>query len=144
MSLSRFVFMASALLSLSAFAQAKAAPKAEEKKAAEKKDELSPQFATTVDTLVKYGHAKKDALSLLTAARLMIDNGIGVAPSGKANEKPFSAEALLDEAAGYTKDAGLTALIKADRARAGNAKWVCYWAWFCDGWGNCWYKYVCY
>ena len=141
MSLSRFIFTLSALLSFAAVAQPKPAAKPEEKK----REELSPQFATTVDTLVKFGQKNKDAVSLLSAARLMMDTGEGVAASGKVGEKPYSAEALLDEAAGYAKDnQPLAALIKTERVRAGNAKWVCYWAWWCDGWGNCWYKYVCY
>ena len=116
-----------------------------------KKADLASPEATTIVNLLKFGRDNKDAYALLTAVRM-----IAKLPEPKAKEDKKAAEkekaekvevnpsVILDEAVKYAgNNKELLAEIDKTRQSLPNKK-ACWYEWFCNYYGYCWYKGSCY
>ena len=105
--------------------------------------------ANLAATLAQYGTANHDASSLLAAAHIInsLKSNVGKQTATTGNGKPeaYDPLTLLKEAKTYA--AGNTALLGAIDTEMKNVsatQAVCYYSYYCNGWGYCWYAYRCY
>jgi hypothetical protein len=116
-------------------------------------DKVAPEDgaarANLAATLAQYGTANHDASSLLAAAHIInsLKSNVGKQAATAGNGKPeaYDPLTLLKEAKTYA--AGNTALMAAIDTEMKNVsatQAVCYYSYYCNGWGYCWYAYRCY
>ena len=116
-------------------------------------DKVAPEDgaarANLAATLAQYGTPNHDASSLLAAAHIInsLKSNVGKQTATTGDGKPASYDplTLLKEAKTYA--AGNTALMAAIDTEMKNVsatQAVCYYSYYCNGWGYCWYAYRCY
>ena len=106
--------------------------------------------ANLAATLAQYGEANHDPASLLAAAHII--NGL---KSNVAVQKPavgagkltaYDPMNLLKLAKTYATgpNASLAAAIDGEMKNVSSTQAVCYYQYYCNAWGYCWYAYQCY
>ena len=111
-----------------------------------------PAKASLAAMLAQYGIDNKDPYSLLTAAPISDGLKANVAKQAPvkltkgAKPETYDPLALLKLAKGYAAgtDASLTAAIDVETKNVSATQAVCYYQYYCNGWGYCWYQYYCY
>ena len=111
-----------------------------------------PAKASLAAMLAQYGIDNKDPYSLLTAARIIDGLKANVAKQTPikltkgAKPESYDPLALLKLAKGYASgtDASLAAAIDVETKNVSATQAVCYYQYYCNGWGYCWYQYYCY
>ena len=111
-----------------------------------------PAKASLAAMLAQYGIQNKDPYSLLTAARIIDGLRSNVAKQTPvklakgAKPETYDPLALLKLARGYASqsDTALVDAIDVETKHVSATQAVCYYQYYCNGWGYCWYQYYCY
>lgn len=116
-------------------------------------EEAAPQDgvarANLAATLAQYGMANHDAATLLAAAHIIngLKSNVGkqMATSGNGKPEAYDPLTLLKAAKTYAgSNASLVAAIDTEMKNVSATQAVCYYSYYCNGWGYCWYAYRCY
>jgi hypothetical protein len=105
--------------------------------------------ANLAATLAQYGMANHDASTLLAAAHIIngLKSNVGKQAATTGNGKPeaYDPLTLLKLAKTYAgSNASLVGAIDAEIKNVSATQAVCYYSYYCNGWGYCWYAYRCY
>jgi hypothetical protein len=105
--------------------------------------------ANLAATLAQYGTANHDASSLLAAAHIInsLKSNVGkqTATTGDGKPESYDPLSLLKLAKSYAGDnKALAEAIDAEMKNVSATQAVCYYSYYCNGWGYCWYAYRCY
>jgi hypothetical protein len=102
-------------------------------------------------TLAQYGEANHDPASLLAAAHIINGLKSNVAmktpmKDGAGQPESYDPLTLLKLAKTYATgpNASLAAAIDTEMKAVSATQAVCYYQYYCNGWGYCWYQYYCY
>ena len=116
-------------------------------------EEAAPQDgvarANLASTLAQYGMANHDAATLLAAAHIIngLKSNVGKQTATAGNGKPeaYDPLTLLKLAKTYAgSNTSLVAAIDTEIKNVSATQAVCYYSYYCNGWGYCWYAYRCY
>jgi hypothetical protein len=116
-------------------------------------DKAAPQDgaarANLAATLAQYGTANHDASSLLAAAHIInsLKSNVGkqTATAGDGKPEAYDPLSLLKLAKTYAgDDKALASAIDVEMKNVSATQAVCYYSYYCNGWGYCWYAYRCY
>jgi hypothetical protein len=116
-------------------------------------EEAAPQDgvarANLAATLAQYGMANHDASTLLAAAHIIngLKSNVGKQSATAGNGKPeaYDPLTLLKLAKTYAgSNASLVGAIDTEIKNVSATQAVCYYSYYCNGWGYCWYAYRCY
>jgi hypothetical protein len=116
-------------------------------------DKAAPQDgaarANLAATLAQYGTANHDASSLLAAAHIInsLKSNVGkqTATTGDGKPEAYDPLTLLKLAKTYAgDDKALASAIDVEMKNVSATQAVCYYSYYCNGWGYCWYAYRCY
>jgi hypothetical protein len=116
-------------------------------------EEAAPQDgvarANLAATLAQYGMANHDASTLLAAAHIIngLKSNVGKQSATAGNGKPeaYDPLTLLKLAKTYAgSNTSLVAAIDTEIKNVSATQAVCYYSYYCNGWGYCWYAYRCY
>ena len=116
-------------------------------------EEAAPQDgvarANLAATLAQYGMANHDASTLLAAAHIIngLKSNVGKQAATAGNGKPeaYDPLTLLKLAKTYAgSNTSLVAAIDTEIKNVSATQAVCYYSYYCNGWGYCWYAYRCY
>jgi len=127
---------------------AMAAHAAEQKLSAQEAMEYSKK-AEIANYVISIGTENKDSLLLLSGVKLLDEIPAGVVKLGQTGKgaATYDRDALLDQAkifAGKNKNLlEVIADVKAEKKR-GYYVPTCVYEWFCNAYGYCWWKYICY
>jgi hypothetical protein len=106
--------------------------------------------ANLAATLAQYGTANHDPASLLAAAHIIngLKANVALQKAGGMG-KPAGAYdpmALLKLAKSYATgpNASLASAIDGEMKAVSSTQAVCYYQYYCNAWGYCWYAYQCY
>ncbi len=116
-------------------------------------DKIGPEDggarANLAATLVEYGMANHDASTLLAAAHIIngLKGNVGkqTATIGAGKPESYDPLTLLKTAKTFAgDDKALVAAIDGEMKNVSATQAVCYYSYYCNGWGYCWYAYRCY
>jgi len=106
--------------------------------------------ANLAATLAQYGTANHDPASLLAAAHIIngLKANVGMQKAGGGDAKPqaYDPMTLLKLAKTYATgpNAALASAIDGEMKAVSSTQAVCYYSYYCNAWGYCWYAYRCY
>ncbi len=105
--------------------------------------------ANLAATLAQYGTANHDPASLLAAAHIIngLKANVGTMKSGAAGKpQAYDPITLLKLAKTYATgpNASLASAIDTEMKAVSSTQAVCYYQYYCNAWGYCWYAYQCY
>jgi len=106
--------------------------------------------ANLAATLAQYGEANHDPASLLAAAHIIngLKSNVAVKTAmkeGGGKPEAYDPLTLLKLAKTYAgSNTSLVAAIDTEIKNVSATQAVCYYSYYCNGWGYCWYAYRCY